>query len=69
MAMDKTRQSEKESTEMTEKKKARRPMTAIRMWKVSEGAVNRLGIDPTIATVGEYIEILRDEALEEMASK
>ena len=54
---------------MTEKKKARRPMTAIRMWKVSEGAVNRLGIDPTIATVGEYIEILRDEALEEMASK
>ena len=69
MTMGKTRQSEKESTEMTEKKKARRPMTAIRMWKVTSASVTKQVADPTTMTVAEYVDILKDEALEEMASK
>ena len=49
-------------------KKARRPMTAVRMWKVSSQKVEALSLDDD-ALLADYIDILKDEALEEMAAK
>ena len=49
-------------------KKARRPMTSVRMWKVTRDYVENNGLD-TNQPIAVLLERLKDEALEEVAAQ
>ena len=48
--------------------KKRRTITAVRRWKIVDESVTMLGL-PSTATVEEFLTALKEEALEEVASK
>ena len=49
-----------------EKKPARKQITTVRFLKLTRESVKDLGLDADTTTVADYVEALRDKALDEM---